>query len=208
MRGVAVNGAMFLRARTQRGLTQEELARLARVDAKTIRKAEQGKRLDLIPLTRVARVLDTDVRLLILPNGSVPSHHEKLRNVVVTWSRAFDDCDMETLLALYHDDAVLRLPGGPNIPFGGMFQGKEEIRRAHELTWTSVRQVPISLEEMTILVSDEAVTLKAAKGCYTPSGELLRIPVMQIFTFSELLIIEHEVEYDTLDFSKRMPFPS
>lgn len=208
MRGVPVNGAAVHAARVQSGLTQRELAKLARVDPKTVRKAEQGKRLDLIPLTRLAEALNTDLKALIVPGDVEPESQVSWRDIVLQWARAFDDHDAVRLLAVYHEEAVLRLPGSPDIPFGGVFRGKEEIRKAHEIVWTTVPQEPVRLDEIIILVSDEGVTLKGAKDVYTPTGEMIRVPVLQIFTFADQLIIEHHVEFDTLDFSKRMQPPT
>ena len=112
------------------------------------------------------------------------------------------------LLSLYHEDAVLRLPGGPNIPFGGLYKGKAEIRQAHETAWETTNQEPIRVDEMEIHVSDEAVMLPPHKGVYLPNGELVRFPSLQIFAFAENLIIDHQVEFDTLDFVKRLQSPS
>lgn len=57
-------------ARVEPGLTQEQLAALADVDVKTVRKAEQGKRLDLGTLTRLAFALDTELNRVIRPSPS------------------------------------------------------------------------------------------------------------------------------------------
>src|SRR5262245_9501775 len=127
MRGVVAQGAEILAARVNRGLTQEDLARIARVDVKTVRKAEQGKRLDLVPLARLANSLDTDIRLLIVPNDKEMARQVNRRDVVLQWHHAFDAHDIDTLLSLYHDDAVLRLPGSSSILFGGLSKGKEAI---------------------------------------------------------------------------------
>jgi transcriptional regulator with XRE-family HTH domain len=66
MRGALANGKEFLLARTKLGLTQDQLAVLADVDVKTVRKAEHGKRLDLGTLTRLAHALKTDLQQLLV----------------------------------------------------------------------------------------------------------------------------------------------
>jgi transcriptional regulator with XRE-family HTH domain len=207
MRGVQVQGADIRAARVERGFTQDDLARLAGVDAKTVRKAEQGKRIDLAPLNRLAAALQTDVRRLIVPDAADAALHERRRNTILAWHDAFDAQDGERLLALYHEDAVLRLPGEPNVPFGGTFRGKQEIRAAHESAWHSVRHEPIRLDEIKLLVSDEGVTLTGDKGIYQPNGELVRFPCVQVFTFVDDLIAHHEVQFDTLDFARRFGPP-
>jgi DNA-binding transcriptional regulator YiaG len=46
MRGVPTNGTLIRTLRQSLALTQEELATIASCDVKTVRKAEQGKRLE------------------------------------------------------------------------------------------------------------------------------------------------------------------
>lgn len=204
MRGVLVDGVKLLAARQRSGLTQLELARVAGVDVKTIRKAERGGRIDLPPLTRLAKAVAIDVQLLIASEPADDDLQERRRTTIYDWARAFDAHDMPGLLALYHDDATLRLPGGPNVPFGGVFRGKELIRQAHEAAWSTTRQEPIRLDQMSLFIAERSITLRGEKGIYMPSGELVRFPCLQVFTFLEHLVSEHEVQFDTLDFARRM----
>ncbi|MCA9204315.1 MAG: helix-turn-helix transcriptional regulator [Planctomycetales bacterium] len=64
MRGATANAKSAVKARQSLGLTQEELARLADVDVKTVRKAEHGGRLDLDTFTKLAFALQTDLNQL------------------------------------------------------------------------------------------------------------------------------------------------
>jgi transcriptional regulator with XRE-family HTH domain len=206
MRGVEVNGEAIYTSRVKLGLTQEQLANAAKIDVKTLRKAEQGKRIDLEPLTRLAFALNTEIRLLTIPGESETSRENRNRELILVWTRVFDAQDMEALLALYHDNAVLRLPGAPQIPFGGTYQGKEELRKAYAQVW-QVQHKSIGVDEMTILTSGNSVTLSGAKGAYLPNGELFHFPCLQIFNLENGLIMEHQVEFDTLEFVKRMQLP-
>jgi transcriptional regulator with XRE-family HTH domain len=65
MRGSYADGERLRTARVGRGFTQEQLAALADVDVKTVRKAEHGKRLDAGTLARLALALEVDVRSVI-----------------------------------------------------------------------------------------------------------------------------------------------
>lgn len=203
MRGVTVNGDKLLASRLQMGLTQEELGRLARVDSKTIRKAEQGKRLDLTTLTRLAYALKTDLQQLIVPSDAETGQQVTWRDIFLQWSRAFDECNGELLMATYHDDAALYLPSGPNFPFAGVSRGKEAIRRAHESAWT-LRQDPIGMDEITFIPSDQGLAFGGSKRYYKPSGDTFKCHVLHMLTFRDNLIFEHHVEFDTLDFMKQL----
>lgn len=204
MRGVKVQGNEVRTARLQRALTQAELARLAGLDVKTVRKAEQGNRIDLAPLTRLATALDCAVGQLIVPEPVDAEMEDRRRASVIAWALAFDRHDSEALLRLYHDDAILRIAGGSNIPFAGEFRGKAAIRQAHESAWAGPKQEPTDVDNMSLHISDTAVTLSEEKGIYLPNGELFRFPCLQIFIFFDDLIREHEVQFDTLDFVQKM----
>src|SRR6476659_113539 len=128
MRGIQVDGPAVVARRTKQALSQNSLSSLARVDVKTVRSAEQGKRLDAETIARLAAALDCDVSELVL--SDVPSRQrDTWRQVVVDWQRLFDEHDGEGMAALYHEEAVLVLPGDPNVPFGGTFRGRAEIRQ-------------------------------------------------------------------------------
>ncbi len=204
MRGVKVNGEALLSARQRAGFTQVALALAADVDAKTIRKAERGERIDMLPLTRLAKALDIAPGALIEAGDADTTLQKRYREVVETWNRVWDVQDMEGAMALYHDDAVLRLPGKPVIPFGGEHRGKAAIRRAYEIVWSTVPQEPHPLDEITILVSERGVAVKGETAIHGPQGEMLRLPSLQTFLFVDELIIDHEVHFDSLDFANRV----
>src|SRR5262249_36142504 len=154
------DGKQILAARLQRGLTQEQLATMAHLDVKTVRKAEQGKRLDLGPLNRIASVLQTDLAKLIRRRRSGTKTRSRRKEIVVRWHQIWDDQDGEALAALYHERAVLHLPGDPNIPFAGTFRGRDEIRRANEAAWASCRTVPPEPSDFSLLAVDDTVILQ------------------------------------------------
>jgi transcriptional regulator with XRE-family HTH domain len=208
MRGAIANGAQIRAARLSRGLTQEQLAVMAELDVKTVRKAERGKRLDLGPISRLAHALQIELSRLIRPAPSETEHQIRLREHVMRWQQVWDAHDSDAVVALYHDKAVLHLPGGPNIPFGGTFRGKEEIRRGNEAAWSTCRTAPAHPSEFSLTIADDTVFLQGVKGVYLPNGELVRLWCLQVFTFEGDLIADHRVEYDTLKFAQLLQFPT
>ena len=208
MRGVFVDGAGIRSARIDRGLTQEELAGLAELDVKTVRKAEQGGRLDLSTLDHLARALETVTSRLVRRDLPEPGLQPGRRDVVLRWMTAWDARDATGVLATYHEDATLRLPGGPAIPFHGIFHGQDEIRRATEMAWGACQTDPASPQDVAIYVTDDVVILEGPRGIRRPNGEVVRLWGVHIFTFDDGRVIDHRVEYDTLEFVRVMGLPT
>jgi transcriptional regulator with XRE-family HTH domain len=92
MRGVVANGEQILAARIRRGLTQEQLAELSDLDVKTVRKAERGQRVDLVPLTNLARALQVEVSRLVQPVRSETDLERRRREQVMHWHLARHAC--------------------------------------------------------------------------------------------------------------------
>jgi hypothetical protein len=69
MRGVTANGPFIKKRRRNFGLTQEGLATAARCDIKTIYRAENGARLDMATLERLAEALHVPYRIIVKESG-------------------------------------------------------------------------------------------------------------------------------------------
>jgi transcriptional regulator with XRE-family HTH domain len=201
MRGTNADGPEVVVARVAKGLTQEQLADSAGLDVKTVRKAEQGGRVDLASLSRLAAVLDVSLDRLVSGGSETPTDRAR-RESVQRWHRAWDAHDVDAILALYHDEAVLHLPGEPDIPFAGVHRGKEAIRRCHETAWANFRTEPVPPGDFSVLVCEDTVVLWGSKGVSGPDGTVVKLSSIQVFTFEGDRIIEHRVEFDTLRFSR------
>jgi transcriptional regulator with XRE-family HTH domain len=204
---MTANGDLIHDLRMAQGMTQEQLAEKAGLDVKTVHNAEQGKRLDLGTLTKFGFVLQAELRHLTRRGLSARKLEIGRRDVALKWCHLWDTREMEPLLALYHDDAELHLPGGPQIPFSGLFRGKPGIRQAYEIAWNNCRTEPGSDEEFSVLVSNGTVILQGRKGVRLPNDDLVKLWCTQILTFQGDKIMNHRVEYDTLTFARWMQFP-
>lgn len=201
MRGILPKGNEIHAARIARGLTQRDLAKLSKLDIKTIRKAEQSVRLDAATIRCIAEALNAEYAQLI---QTAPANAELHQEVVRKLSKFYDDQDIGRMLELYQPDAVLQLPGGPDIPFGGEFRGHEQIAQAHLANWKSVKMERMNLDECSFLIADEGVTLIGERGVYLPDGQLFHFSCILVFKFRDGLIAREEVQYDTLGFTKLM----
>jgi transcriptional regulator with XRE-family HTH domain len=202
MRGKPVHGDRILDLRKAQGMTQEQLAEKAGLDVKTVRKAEQGKRLDLGTITKLCVVLQTDLRQIIRPSRSARELEIRRRDVVIHWQRALDGRDLDALMRCYRDDAVLHLPGSPQIPFGGTFTGHKELRLATQIYWNSCPTEPLDEKDFSILMSNETAVVQGHIGVLSVDGRLRRLHYAQILTFAGELIVDHRVEFDTLNFAR------
>jgi transcriptional regulator with XRE-family HTH domain len=207
MRGAMANGKNLKAARTIRGLTQEQLAALAGVDAKTVRNAEQSKRLDVGSLARLALALGTELHRVIRSPNPLAAMLAARRKAVEKWQAAWKARDMNALLALYHEQAALHLPGGPIIPFGGEFRGKESVQQVAELAWAIIATIRPTFQDHSLIVSGAIAVLYGACGLRRPDGAEIRLSSTHLFTFDKRLIIDHRVDYDTLSFVHAMPLP-
>lgn len=198
MRGVLVDGEQIRIGRLARGLTQEQLAVAADVDVKTIRKAEQGGRLDVGTLSSLSRALGVDLKTVV-SDVSAEAEIKRIRmQVVERWIAAWDARDLEALLALHHDDAVMLLPGEPGIPFGGRFAGKQAIRAAHERAWQTLATQPVQPGDYQLVAGDDTVVMHGTKHVECPDGRFEPLSSAHIYRFIGDQIIELRVEYDTL----------
>ncbi|RIK72624.1 MAG: hypothetical protein DCC67_18995 [Planctomycetota bacterium] len=209
MRGMTANGDLIRALRRAQGLTQEQLADKAGLDVKTVRSAEQRKRLDGGSVMKLSSVLQTEMRQLIVRprRGSRGSVEISRRNVVLDWLRAFNDHDADRLMRCYHAEATVHLPGAPHIPFGGVFRGGSNIRRAAQAAWPYCRREAASQQRYAILTSGDTVVVEGRKHLRKPDGGVWRLHFTHVFRFSGELIIEQQVEYDTLRFAQLALFP-
>jgi transcriptional regulator with XRE-family HTH domain len=206
MRGKPVHGDRILKLREAQGMTQEQLAEKAGLDVKTVRKAEQSKHLDLGTVTKLCFVLQTELRQIIRPTRSARELEIRRRDVMIAWQRAFNSRDLTGLMRCYHDDAVLHLPGAPEIPFGGTFHGHREIRHTTQVFWQSCQSELLDEKDLSILVSSDTGVVQGYTGVRSPDDSLSPLHYTQTLRFAGELIVEHRVEYDTLNFARLLGF--
>jgi transcriptional regulator with XRE-family HTH domain len=200
MRGMLPRGEQIRTLRVTKGMTQRELSDLANLDTKTIRKAEQGNRLDIESLVRIAEVLNVEPVQLYQTAADANAHYD----LVVRWQSLFTARNSNDLAELFHPEGTLVIAGGEGIPYFGSFHGREEIRNAHENIWNGVKQESPKLEDLTFLISEEGITLRGDVGVHLPTGEIAFFTCIQIFSFRDGLIYRLESQFDTLEFAKRM----
>ena len=127
-RGIEANGNEIKLSRKRMGWTQEQLAAEADCAARTIRAAEQGKRVDATTLYAIATALSVSVETLsVIPVTSATCQNRN-KETVTKWVDAYIGHDLELLLSLHHPDTVLELPGTAPILSKSRWEGLEELR--------------------------------------------------------------------------------
>ncbi len=205
VRGVPTNVRSLLEARLKQGLTQEQLSSKAELDVKTVRNAEQGKRIDLETIARLADVLgirlsDALSQVDSIAHSNLVDGHKQVnehKQIVEKWQMAWNSCDSDGLASFYHPNATLYLPGEPHLAFSGEHCGRARIQHIHQVMWQQIPTDPSSTE-YRIRVCEDLVLWQGHQGFYTSDRNLHRLSYVQIFEFEDLLISEHHVQFDTL----------
>jgi len=193
MRGIETSGEQLRDLRRKHGLTQENLASQAGVDARTIRNAERGNRVDVETLKRLASALKVHASDLARPEEQSEGDHAAV--AIRQWEDAFFATDVDRLVSLYREDAVMRLPSSPTI------EGIQSIRAAFEAAFESFRFERAT--NSTLNVVGDRVFLESGKVRMTSrsDGFSTEAIAMHIFVVEAAMIAEHVGFYDALQFA-------
>lgn len=164
MRGVAINGGAFVAARQRCGLTQEQLARKADLDVKTIRKAEKNQsQFDLRTIIRMAEALGCAVRQIspvLDESGDLASVNQQ---VVLRWHETFVAANLEAHLMLYTNDTILETPAAEGLPWAGNLRGIESLKQHLQKTFQLFRIVDVRQDELLIHSDADYVFLRTTE---------------------------------------------
>ncbi len=206
MRGATADGEAILRLRADQGLTQEALAAAAVVDVKTVRRAEQGDRVDVRTLDKIAAALGVPTRVLIgRESDDASSRVERHIGRFHAWQEAHNRRDVEGLLAQYHPEGVIVIPGGEGVPGGGEFHGLDPIRRHFTESFAVFDVKPLGPGDYRI---DGVGDLVWARGVGTATvratGMTFSAMAVHELEFREGLIWRHTIVTDTASIRDRM----
>jgi transcriptional regulator with XRE-family HTH domain len=203
MRGANADGDRIRNLRRSLGLTQDELARRAECDVKTIRKAEKDGRVDLATLRRIAAALNVTSADLDHPPADARATEQANLQVILGWIDAFNRRDVDAILECWHDDGVLQIPGMEGVPAGGTFCGKDEIRAHQELAFQTYRTEHLVLGNIQVNAVDNFVFARGnASVVHIPSGRETRCYAVHEFRLEAEKIAEHLVITDTRAFQQ------
>jgi transcriptional regulator with XRE-family HTH domain len=125
------NGALVKRLRKARRLTQLQLAVLADVSERTVRRAEASQPVRMQSLELLATVLEADFFDLV-DNAEqyrrIRSEQRKLDRVLEGLRTAVVDHDFGCFEEAFDDNIQLDVAGPAEIPFVGQFRGHAAIR--------------------------------------------------------------------------------
>lgn len=127
MRGIQLNGPVIQQRRKALGLTQQRLAFRADCDTKTVRKAENSKRVDLATALRVASALGVAISELVEPLS--PDLQRANIQTAEDWVAAFNARNPDGVAGCFHRDGAINVLADPATPGAGEFRGQEGVRQ-------------------------------------------------------------------------------
>jgi transcriptional regulator with XRE-family HTH domain len=203
MRGVQTNGEAVKLARLRRGMNQDDVAHQADLDVKTVRKAEQGKRLDIPTVARIAQVLNVDLLSLItLSNEPIepvdPPNLQQAKTFVRWYDSAgtllTDEC--RQFLAL---DFEFHCPADPqHVPFAGVWRGCDGFLKFLEIFYSVFERHRNSLVP-DYLVADHRVVARymdQVDQVFYQGHEMPPFWVNLHFQFRDGLLVRVDDEFD------------
>ena len=202
MRGALSNGKRIRESRLLQGLTQEELSVRAACDVKTVRNAESGKSLDVSTLQKIADALSETLSSIALETESLTQNGES-KNVqqVRRWQNAFNDQDIDRMLDVYHENAVLMWSAG--LPDGQSCRGKLEIRRQAEIVFQHFDVEMMPAEKYRVHAINGFVILRAKPSITVrTTGKKITSELVLEFHFDGDRIKRHTALFDTLSIAK------
>jgi transcriptional regulator with XRE-family HTH domain len=203
MRGSTANGPNIRRQRKRLGLTQEELAGRAEVDVKTVRNAEANRSLDAGTLQRIALALSVELSYIAVTSSDSDRQARRRIRVVQQWIEAFNRQDVESMLIIYHDDAELSFPFGGEMPGGGTFKGKQQLRRQAEKSFACFQTDPFTEQSVRIHCAGDFVFLRGSVTVTVKAtGASFTAELMHEFQFNDDKVTRHTGLFDTASMFK------
>ncbi|MGD9637205.1 MAG: nuclear transport factor 2 family protein [Pirellulales bacterium] len=200
MRGVEVHGAELRRRRKELGLTQESLAHSAQCDIKTIRNAEGGRRLDASTVKRIADVVELPLRAIIVEEEISQRVAERNAQLFHDWQAASNRRDVEAMLELYQDDAVVVIPGANDLPGGGEHRGKEAIGRQWHEAFEAFLTEELTPDRYKLdAVGDYVFARGTATAVVRATGQSFTGMAIHELQIQDGKILRHTIVVDTTD---------
>ena len=201
MRSAEPNGEAILSLREANGWTQEDLAKATDCSVRTIRNAEQGKRIDLKTLKDLAQALNVPIPSIMKRSTQLPQekHHVQITR---QWVNLYLQCDINGLLKLHHPETTLDVPGAENLPAGEITEGVIDIEtlKRHLVNAFKIFRLHEIHEQFFYGCGEMVFHCSKASFLAVPTGEILIVDSINEFTFRDGLIYHRRSLTDTVPF--------
>ncbi len=198
MRGAVANGEAIRELRKSLALTQEDLAVLALCDVKTVCAAEKGRRVDFGTLQRIAEALSVNLSSVSQQAEQALQQSRRQIRSIRAWQRAFDRGDVDGMLKLYRDDAVLRFPWSHKTTGGGAYRGKDALRRLIKTLFACLDPTTEAQQKLRLHAVDDCVFLRGQlRAKVRVTGHILASEVFHEFRMRQEKIVEQTALFDT-----------
>lgn len=201
-RGIKAHGSVVRGHRIRRGFTQAEVAFRADLDVKTVRKAEQGKPVDLSVMTAIAHVLNVDISTVVASVESrvhTNSTGQQMLDIARTFVAIYDTGGRDTVAVMQPfvtDDIEFHCPAEVGtVPFAGVFKGLTEIQRFFDAFYSFFERRQGSLQP-DYLCSETRVVARFMDQVFFQGHEMPPHWVNLHFQFRDGLICRIDDEFD------------
>jgi len=131
MRGVMVNAQRLRQIRQARGLTQQQLAIRAGVGERTVRNAEQSRRIRLDFLGYLATVLGVEIADIINDRDEMRLallEQRRVDHIFAAIEAHAKEGDQQEFFKLLSPHCVLNFPGPAVVPISGEYRGVDGLK--------------------------------------------------------------------------------
>jgi ketosteroid isomerase-like protein len=206
MRGIGVDGSVLRKWRKEHGVTQELLAARLPCDSKTIRHAEQSKRLDASTVRRIADAMGVPLGAIVVQDDDPQRIAERNAQLSHDWQSVYNTRDVAALMDFYHDDATLLVPGAEDLPAGGEFRGKDAIGEHFRGAFDTFRTEVLTPDRYKLDAVGEYVFLRVrATAEVLATGQSFTAMVVHELEIKDGKIHRHTMVCDTAAIRVCMP---
>ena len=160
MRGSPVNGERLRKLRRDAALTQEELAAAADCDSKTIRAAEQSRRVDISTVRRIADSLGVEYRELFQVTQPEAAD-DQVMQAVVRYMTAFNSRNAAGVASAFRPDGVVHVRAHPSLPGAGEWRGRPQIQTWAGICFETYRASAVTQSTARVTVAGDRVFVAA-----------------------------------------------
>jgi ketosteroid isomerase-like protein len=104
--------------------------------------------------------------------------------------------DFEAAFTMFTDDVKFVVPGSPDIPYAGVFNGKEEVARFYKFLLETMQVTSNEIKSFTT-DGDKVFVQGAFAGVATPTGKPFQSDWLMIWTFENGKMKQHDIFSDT-----------
>lgn len=200
MRGIQIDAARFRQIRRARGLTQQQLGKLAGVSERTVRNAESGQRVRLVFLRYLAQTLGIDVLDVVHDQDELRTalrEENRVANLMTAIEALHCHLDVSEFGSLADRNVRVEMQGPAAVPLTGEFRGMDGLQQLQDLNREYlIHDCPPEI--LDIRTGGNLVVISGRdKMRVVPTGKTVAYPWMHVYEFDNGHIVRVDNWADT-----------